>query len=179
MIYENYRIEDLYSKIKELAETVLPDHKDDLTQEVAIRLWANREKLPAKFHTSFLKRVVVNTSYDLLRRLRRHRSFGLVMNENGSISLVSNLDKQRFVSELVVQSETTCNEYGSVEYLNQAMARVSSEQRQVLLLLSEGQTYKEIADITHSDAGTVRSRIHYARKRMQKILNKEIRNGKK
>ena len=178
MFYENYTIEKLYPKIKEISKACLPDHDEDLAQEVALKLWAliQKEKLPQQFHGFYLKQMVLNTRCDVLRKLRRQRSIPMVVNENGSISTVCNLDQQRFVSELITQAS---NEFGSVDYINRALGQIPEEQRQALLLLSEGRTYQEIAQLTDSQVGTVRSRIHYARIKVQKLINEDKINEQK
>ena len=177
MFYENYTIEKLYPKIKALSKACLPDHEDDLTQEVAMKLWAlsQKEKLPQRFHGMFLKQVVLSTRCDVLRKIRRQRSIPMVVNEDGSISTIGDLE-QTFVSELTTQAS---NEFGSVDYINRALSQLPDEQRLALLLVSEGRTYLEIAQLTNNEVGTVRSRIHYARKKVQKLINEDKINEQK
>ena len=93
----------------------------------------------------------------------------MVVNEDGSISTIGDLE-QTFVSELTTQAS---NEFGSVDYINRALSQLPDEQRLALLLVSEGRTYLEIAQLTNNEVGTVRSRIHYARKKVQKLINED------
>jgi RNA polymerase sigma-70 factor (ECF subfamily) len=51
------------------------------------------------------------------------------------------------------------------------------EAREVLLLrFIEGMSYEEIAEVTSSPTGTVRSRIHYAKKTLRGVLERRLRN---
>lgn len=58
------------------------------------------------------------------------------------------------------------------------MTRLKPAQREVLTLrFIEGMSYEEIAQVTGAKAGTVRSRIHYAKKALRPILE-ELRDGR-
>ncbi len=59
------------------------------------------------------------------------------------------------------------------EALNQAMAELSPEHRAALVLREvDGLSYEEIAEATQVSRGTVMSRLHHARKRMQERLTR-------
>jgi RNA polymerase sigma-70 factor (ECF subfamily) len=50
------------------------------------------------------------------------------------------------------------------------LANLSKASRQVLVLYAEGYTYEEISRLTRTPIGTVRSRLHYARRRAKDLL---------
>ena len=57
------------------------------------------------------------------------------------------------------------------EWLLGGMAKLSNEQRITLLLHDvHGFSVNEVATITHCPDGTVKARLHYARKKLQRIL---------
>lgn len=61
-----------------------------------------------------------------------------------------------------------------VRRLHEALARLPAEQREVLVLrYLESMTYDDIASVCGAAVGTVRSRLHYAKRAMRHILNKE------
>ena len=58
--------------------------------------------------------------------------------------------------------------------IEDAIGKLSEEHREVILLREvQGLDYKEIAEATGSSLGTVMSRLHYARKKLQIYLNPE------
>ncbi len=57
----------------------------------------------------------------------------------------------------------------------QIFENLPMEQRQTFLLLEQGFSYDEIANITQVGAETVKSRIRYARKTLRNFLREEVR----
>jgi RNA polymerase sigma-70 factor (ECF subfamily) len=57
--------------------------------------------------------------------------------------------------------------------LNAALQALSAQQREVVLLHDlEGWTHREIAERLELPAGTVRSHLHYARRRLRDLLGR-------
>jgi RNA polymerase sigma-70 factor (ECF subfamily) len=55
-----------------------------------------------------------------------------------------------------------------------ALGKLSAEHRQVVILKDvQGLSYKEISSIMDSTLGTVMSRLHYARQKLQTLLKDE------
>ena len=162
-------VEQLYKAIRQLALQIMPDRVDDLTQDVALSLWAKRSRLPAMLPLSYLRSTVRNASYDLLRRERRQKFWvdAIAINENGSISTTKEPQRQFYVSE------PTCDYLEKIERINQvseAMKKLSTDQNEVLSLRAAGCSYADIADKQCIPVATVRTRIHYARKRLEQVL---------
>jgi len=60
------------------------------------------------------------------------------------------------------------------EGIQQALLRLPFDQRQAILLSDvHGYHYEEIAQITRSNVGTVKSRIHRGRERLRSMLLEE------
>ena len=58
------------------------------------------------------------------------------------------------------------------EKLNEALQKLSPKHRLVVILHEvEGMNHKAIADIMKTSEGTVRSRLHYAKKMLQSFLH--------
>ena len=58
------------------------------------------------------------------------------------------------------------------QQLNDAIAKLSPDHREVILLREvQGLDYKEIAEVTANSMGTIMSRLHYARKKLQTYLS--------
>jgi RNA polymerase sigma-70 factor (ECF subfamily) len=59
------------------------------------------------------------------------------------------------------------------ERIHAALDELPHEQREVLLLrYIEDMTYEEIARVTHCQLGTVRSRLHYAKRALRRVLER-------
>jgi RNA polymerase sigma-70 factor, ECF subfamily len=62
---------------------------------------------------------------------------------------------------------------GAVDAL-QALSRLSVEQQELLLLVFQaGLSQAEVAAVTEVPVGTIKSRVHYARRRLQALLTEE------
>ena len=58
--------------------------------------------------------------------------------------------------------------------LDSVLHQLNPAFRTVLILYAEGYEYAEIAQMTKVSIGTVRSRLHYARKAAQELLGNDI-----
>ncbi len=141
----------------------------DLSQEAFIKAWKALPKFEsrARFST-WLFRISHNVVYDWLRK-RRIEGDGEL---NDEVFDASRIDPGATTAphhdarpdEAIQQSELR-------EQINAAIAKLSEEHREVILLREvQGLDYKEIAEITENSIGTVMSRLHYARKKLQGIL---------
>jgi len=58
--------------------------------------------------------------------------------------------------------------------IEDAIGKLSEEHRDVILLREvQGLDYKEIAEVTGNSLGTIMSRLHYARKKLQSYLKQD------
>lgn len=144
----------------------------DLSQEVFIKAWnaLPRFEARAKFST-WMYRIAHNAVYDWTRKRK--------------VEAVGELDDGVFERELIDSaSHTTPHaaeapdaalEGGELRAkIEKALAKLSPEHREVVLLKDvQGLAYKEIADVMKTSIGTVMSRLHYARKKLQTLLKHE------
>lgn len=139
----------------------------DLTQDTFIKAFQaiNQFKGKSSFFT-WIYRIGVNTTYTYLRRnrLRRFFSFETINDElapNEVVELLtakSNLSREGAVQELQ-------------EKLNEALQTLSLKHRTVVVLFEiESLSHQEIAEVMKCSVGTVRSRLHYAKQRLQAEL---------
>lgn len=146
-----------------------PDWKDtsDLVQEAMIRIWRAIDQLrnPCSFKT-WLNQIVTNLFYDELRK--RPRQYQIVSmdepisNENGSETATRDIPDTSPLPEMNLLS----GELSDV--LAGAMAEIPEQFRTATLLRDvAGLSYEEIAQITGTRLGTVKSRIARARLKIQ------------
>lgn len=169
MIYDIDSLKDLYRAIKMLAKYYLPNECDDLTQEIAISLWSKRKRLPANFNSSYLKVVVRNAAYSMIRKDRKRKMLCCFsINENGSISIVGEATNEMYLSHTNADSPETQNQLANTLA---AVERLPAEQRSAIELAASGFNYSEIAAQQGVAVGTVRSRLHYARKKIEELTH--------
>lgn len=150
-----------------------PDWNDtaDLAQEVFIRMWRSIGNLrnPSAFR-SWLSQIVTNLFYDELRkRPRQLPTISMdepIDSEEGSDATTRDIkDKAAGPDELCQRNELT-------EIVRQAMVRLPEQFRTAIILREfEGLSYEEIAIITHTEIGTVKSRIARARAKIQEMVS--------
>jgi RNA polymerase sigma-70 factor (ECF subfamily) len=150
-----------------------PDWNDtsDLAQEVFIRMWRSIGNLrnPSAFR-SWLSQIVTNLFYDELRKRPRQlptisMDEPLDSEEGGDSTTRDIKDKSAGPDELCQRKEMT-------EVVRQAMTRLPEQFRTAIILREfEGLSYEEIALITNTEIGTVKSRIARARAKIQEMVS--------
>lgn len=168
LLVRKYR-ERIYSIVYNLTS----NHEDtaDLTQDVFIKAFQSIHKFQGRssFFT-WMYRIAVNTSITFLKKNKNRSffSFDVFHDEGASAEITEQLaskskaDKPTFLKELQ-------------EKLNEALQTLSINHRTVVILHDiEGLSHQEIAQITGTSEGTVRSRLHYAKQQLQGLLKDYI-----
>jgi RNA polymerase sigma-70 factor (ECF subfamily) len=144
---------------------------EDLAQEAFIRAYQALARFKGESTVyTWLYRIAVNLALDAKRRLKR--------------APVDSLDDVPEAGmELPQSSRLRPDRQAATEELNAAMRGgmegLSDTHRTVLVLREwEGLSYQEIAAATGSSAGTVMSRLYYAREKMREHLEKYFRGEK-
>lgn len=164
-VVETYR-----ERVFQTAYGIVQNMEDakDITQEVFLKVFEKRDsfKGEARFST-WIYRITVNASIDMLRKRKGRSSVKLeegvgyehLKKENSSIS-----SHQPSPFEKTYLDEMR-------QKIKEAFMKLSPEHRSTLVLREiEGLSYQEIANTMACSTGTVMSRLHYARKKMQKFL---------
>jgi RNA polymerase sigma-70 factor (ECF subfamily) len=156
-----------------------PEDAKDVTQEAFLRVYQRLESFrgESSFYT-WLYRVAFNLSVDLSRKRYRSRELGFAEREQGSPLdsgvRLETVSESSFSGSLVSPNQAYERSELSAR-LKQALAELSDEHRAVISMRElEGLSYTEIAEAVGISKGTVMSRLHHARKKLQQLL-KEIR----
>ena len=161
-------LETLYDKYKDqiyrtaLAITHDQQAAEDILQDCFLRLHANIDRLDGSVPIApWLHRVTVNLSYNWHTRGRRwvHSLEGLIEN------LVSSprASPERQVERLELK-----------DTVQKAIDTLSFSQRAVVVLFYLGGfSLEEIAYVLDCPVGTVKSRLHYARRNLRRWLERE------
>ena len=162
-------VERHYQKVFGVAMGMVRNRDDalDLTQETFLHVHRGLRgfRFSAKFST-WLYRIVTNLCIDHFRRVGRlPHAVELPRPEEGDEAPMEWPDPAaERPDDMVHWSEVR-------QALEKAFGQLSSSHRAVMVLRElEGLSYEEIATVLGCSLGTVMSRLHYARKRLQMLL---------
>jgi RNA polymerase sigma factor (sigma-70 family) len=137
---------------------------EDLLQEVLLKLYERRRELSSiKVLAPWLCRVLYNQFLDDARQRKRQR-----------LKLATIGDGAREEARDPHHVSAPEGRLFAFEEVHAALARLSVEHRTVLLMHdAEGYKLSEIQEITDVPVGTLKSRLHRARRRLREILDGE------
>jgi RNA polymerase sigma-70 factor (ECF subfamily) len=138
----------------------------DATQDAFILAYRHIRNFHTGFFFAWLYRIVSNVCYDALRYQKRRPAVPFTQ-------LTKADDEREFDLPATDDGpETIAQRHELAELLQQHIAALPADQRIVLVLSDvQGMSYKEIADVTRSNLGTVKSRLNRARSRMRQSLS--------
>ena len=141
---------------------------DDLVQEIFLRVWHSISHLrnPLAFR-GWLKQIVTNCFFDELRR-RPKRS--LVYNDCPLTSEESQNNAFTQVRDPAAQPDEIAESLEVANDIEPGLVQLAPFARLALLLRLEGMPYAEIARLTHTEVGTVKSRISRARVKLKSMV---------
>jgi len=145
-----------------LATMVGDDHAaDDLLQEVWFDVYRGLAKLgdPGAFPS-------------WIYRIARHRALRELRKRQQPLSSLAGVD--------LAGEEEDADDFSAedAERVHAALERVVPEHREVLLLrFIEEMSYEDIAGVTGCQLGTVRSRLHYAKRALRRVMEAMPHHG--
>lgn len=144
----------------------------DLAQESFIKAWKALPRFEAKARfTTWLYRIAHNTVYDWIRR-KRPESGGEL---NDEIFGEERIDPASTTTPTMDRSPDEEMVGGELrDKIEAALEQLSPQHREAVVLKDvQGLAYKEIAEVMDCSIGTVMSRLHYARQKLQTLLKDE------
>lgn len=139
----------------------------DIVQEAHIRMWKSIGQLrtPAAFK-GWLGQIVTNLCYDELRRKVRNQD---VISLDEPYESEDGTNKmERLIADTTTQPDTALQRKELVSALTKALDKIPQNFTEAVLLREvDGLSYEEIAVITNTELGTVKSRISRARTKIQ------------
>jgi RNA polymerase sigma factor (sigma-70 family) len=143
-----------------------PDSAADAAQDAFLSAFRNLRSFRGGSFRSWMLRIATNTCYDVLR-VRKRRP---------SVSLDFDADDESDSSPLqIADAAESPDDFAQRRELAAAiqvgLTMLPDEQRIVLILSDiQGLAYEEIAQITNSNLGTVKSRLSRGRARLREVL---------
>jgi len=142
----------------------------DLTQDTFVKAWKALPKFEARANFfTWLYRICHNVTYDWLRK----RSNKIEKAEFDDRIEAGSMEASAPTTPRASLSPDANAEHSELrQRIDEAIQQLSPEHREVILLKEvEGLSYQEIADTADCAIGTVMSRLHHARKKLQQTLN--------
>ena len=163
-LVQKYR-EHIFSVIYNMTSN--REDASDLTQETFIKAFqaVARFKGKSSFFT-WIYRIAINTTMTFLKKRNRRRfiSYEKIDEEVSNNEIFERLTAKN-------RSEKGALIHELQEKLNDSLQKLSPKHRTVVVLHEiEGLDHAEIAQITKTSVGTVRSRLHYAKQQLQSYL---------
>jgi RNA polymerase sigma-70 factor (ECF subfamily) len=157
-LFEKYQ-----KKVYRIAYGVVRQREEalDIVQEVFIKLFRSIKNFKGRsqFYT-YLYRMTMNTAIDHARKTGKQLMSSL--DEEGSFQPSD--EPEKGPERVLLQKELE-------ERVKTAMEKLPAEQRAAIIFKDvEGLSYQEMAEAMGCSIGTVMSRLHYGRKRMQELL---------
>ncbi len=162
---------DQYNKrVYRIAYGVVRQREDalDIVQEVFIKLFRSIRNFKgrSKFYT-YLYRLAMNTAIDHVRKAGKYPASSL--DQEGVLQPVDGVEKGP--DRILLHKELE-------RRVNLAMGKLPIDQRTALVLREvEGLSYQEMAEAMGCSIGTVMSRLHYGRRKMQELLKNYVKRG--
>jgi len=157
----DHRVKDQYKPLRNFALKLTRNLEDaiDLTQETMLRAFSNREKfregtnLKAWLYT-IMKNIFINN-------YRRVSSSQITSDDT---------DNQYFINNYAGKTGSLGEGRLILQDIQRAIASLSNNLRIPFMMAFQGYKYEEIANEMHVPLGTVKIRIHNARKRLKSKL---------
>ena len=169
-------VERYQQRVHSVALGVMGNFEDaeDVTQDAFLKAYKNLSSFrgQSSFYT-WVYRIAFNLAIDEKRRRYRHVETNV--SEMSAIDVAAQ-DSKRDGTSILSDSPRPDAELERSELRGQiaaAMAELSPEHRAVIVLREvEGLSYAEISDAVGCSKGTVMSRLHHARRRLKKALER-------
>ena len=161
---------DKYKRmVHRLALQITKNHEDanDVMQETFIKVYQSIHtfRQEAAFET-WVYRIAVNEALNFVKRRERRRESPLSTTDESEYD-PSVQHKAELANDPQINAEKTELRH----WVTKAVNSLSLKHRIVVILHElEGLTHAEIASILNCSEGTVRSRLHYARKQLRTLL---------
>ena len=158
-----------YGKVYGLVYGMVSSREDaeDVTQEVFVKAWKalNHFREQSSFYT-WIYRIAINRAINFRKRRNRRKT---VKFEEFDPDIKQAESYKEFSSKGSVLRKMNLGEFQ--KKMNEALLTLSDKHRAVVIMHDvQGMLHSEIAGILGCSEGTVRSRLFYARKKLQEEL---------
>ncbi|MGE0680991.1 MAG: sigma-70 family RNA polymerase sigma factor [Candidatus Binatia bacterium] len=169
-------VERYQRKAVAIAFGILHDREDalEVAQEAFAKVFTGIQKFKeeASFYT-WLYRITVNLAIDRQRQKNRQPLLEREDSREGENARTARIEGIPDSAEADPYEQVKDKELG--ERIRVALAELTPAHKAVILLREvEGLSYEEISEVLQCSRGTVMSRLHYARKKLQSRLRRDL-----
>jgi RNA polymerase sigma-70 factor (ECF subfamily) len=169
-------VERYQRKAVAIAFGILHDREDalEVAQEAFAKVFTGIQKFKeeASFYT-WLYRITVNLAIDRQRQKNRQPLLEREDSGEGENARAARIEGIPDTAEADPYEQVKDKELG--ERIRAALAELTPAHKAVILLREvEGLSYEEISEVLQCSRGTVMSRLHYARKKLQSRLRRDL-----
>ncbi len=166
-------VEKYKRMVYRLAMQITKNHADadDVMQETFIKVYRSIRtfRKEAAFET-WLYRIAVNEALNFVKRRERQRESTLEITSEAEYEAIT-----RYRAQIANDPHIHAEKAELRHHVTEAVNNLSLKHRTVVILHEfEGLTHAEIASILNCSEGTVRSRLHYARKKLRTLLKSYV-----
>ena len=166
-------VEKYKRMVYRLAMQITKNHADadDVMQETFIKVYRSIRtfRKDAAFET-WLYRIAVNEALNFVKRRDRQRESTLETASEAEYEVIT-----RYRAQIANDPHIHAEKAELRHHVTEAVNNLSVKHRTVVILHEfEGLTHAEIASILNCSEGTVRSRLHYARKKLRTLLKSYV-----
>lgn len=137
---------------------------EDVVQDAMISAWRSIGSFEGGSFRAWIFRIATNRAIDVVRARKRRGERPLEPPDDADIEWAEPAATTPEPAEIASQGE-------ALELVEEALRAIPAEQRAALVLRDvEGFSYEEIAQITVTEVGTVKSRIHRGRVAVRNAL---------
>jgi len=142
----------------------------DLSQDAFVKVYQQANTFdPSQSFRPWFFRILVNHTLNFIKRKKRIR-FSSIFEQSGN-----NSNNNSFLADQVQEPSNGEKEFYTQQLVWNALNQLTPNHRSVVVLHEiEGFREYEIAKVQNCSVGTVKSRLHYARKKLKKILGNEF-----
>ncbi|MEX2463088.1 MAG: sigma-70 family RNA polymerase sigma factor [Balneolaceae bacterium] len=150
------------------------NHEDceDLVQETFLRVYRSRFSYqPIAKLSTWIFTIALNLAKTMYKKKQRMTTFSIHADETDSES------RDFEIADSALLQDDELHLKNSIEELEKALLQLNDDFREVIILRDVQQlSYEEIADITGTAMGTVKSRINRARVQLQEIIGDYVKS---
>lgn len=145
------------------------DSAADAAQDAFISAFRNIKRFRGGSFRSWMLRIATNTCYDVLRARKRRPTTSLDIDEDEE-----DVGSPLQIADPSESPDDTAMRHELASAIQDGLEKLPEDQRIVLILSDvQGFAYEEIAEVTDTNLGTVKSRLSRARSRLRTILKGE------